>query len=62
MYTNAKYLKSFYSNEIIGISVENNGTVCTVPLDLANTDYQKIMKLVEEGKLTIQPAEDNVQK
>lgn len=58
MYLNAKYIKSYYTKDIVGIDVENNGTVCTVPIDPRNTDYQNIMKLVEEGELTIQLAED----
>ena len=32
--------------------------VSFVPIDPANTDYQNIMKLVEDGELTIAPAEN----
>ena len=57
----AQYHKSIMSNEITSIKVEleghSNSTV-NVPLDPANTDYQEIMKQVQEGTLTIQDAEE----
>jgi len=34
-----------------------NGVECYVPLDSANTHYAEIMRQVEAGELTIQPAE-----
>lgn len=40
------------------IHVKNEDCDLWVPLDPANNDYINIMQLVEEGKLTIQPAED----
>jgi hypothetical protein len=36
--------------------VDINGIPSCVPLDPANTDYANIIRLVEEGKLTIEPA------
>ena len=56
MYDNAKYIKA-PSGEVSSILVEINGVISSVPLDPANTDYQNIMQLVAEGKLTIAPAE-----
>lgn len=57
MYTNARYFNSIYVSPAC-IMVEINGVPSSVPLDPANTDYQDIMKLVEEGELTIAPAEE----
>jgi len=55
MYTNAQYIAI---NDInCAIRVDINGVTSFVPLDPANTDYANIMFLVEEGKLTIAPAE-----
>ena len=56
MYTNAQYIA--FNGENITIRVEINGLTSFVPLDPANTDYANIMKLVEEGKLTIAPADE----
>lgn len=56
MYHNVTYVK--FNNTNIGINAEIGGIYCFIPLDSANTDYQNIMKLVKEGKLIIQPAED----
>jgi len=57
MYTNAQY----YNDPITGygpvsIRCDINGVPSSVPLDPDNTDYQNIMQLVAEGKLTIAPA------
>ena len=57
MYENARYQKD-YSGANIGISVDINGVTSFVPLNPDNTDYINIMKLVEEGKLVIAPAEE----
>ena len=56
--TNAKYFKQNVSNENIGISCVINGQHCGVPLALDNTDYQEIMRQVDAGTLTIEPADD----
>jgi len=55
MYTNAQYMKDMNGNQS-GIKVDINGIESFVPLDPANTDYIKIMALVQEGKLNIAPA------
>lgn len=57
MYENAKYIRDPLTGQVGEIQVEINGTVWFVPLNPANTDYQNIMTLVAEGKLTIAPAE-----
>jgi hypothetical protein len=56
MYTNAKYFAGF-DGIVVSISVEINGVPSAVPLDPANTDYANIMKMQEEGKIVIAPAE-----
>jgi hypothetical protein len=57
MYNNTQYVKDM-SGSINGIRVDINGITSFVPLDPANADYANIMKLVEEGKLVIAPAEE----
>jgi len=56
MYTNAQYYNDLSGNPA-GICVDINDITSFVPLDPANTDYQNIMRLVEENKLQIEPAE-----
>ena len=56
MYSNAQYVNGPDGNSSC-IRVSINGITSFVPLDPANTDYQNIMKLVDEGKLVIAPAE-----
>jgi hypothetical protein len=58
VYSSAKYERSVITKEVYAISVSIDGVNSLVPLDPANTDYQNIMALVDEGKLVIQPAED----
>lgn len=55
MYENAQWIDE--GGQHVGIRVTINGVPSSVPLDPANTDYQNIMKLVEEGKLVIAPAD-----
>ena len=56
MYTNASYYNDMLGNPA-GIRCDINGVTSFVPLDEANSDYQRIMALVAEGKLVIAPAE-----
>jgi hypothetical protein len=56
MYDNARYVTLM--GETISITVEIDGKPSSVPLDPANTDYQNIMKLVEDGELTIAEPEN----
>jgi len=55
MYSNAQYFNTEYAQPA-GIRCDISGVTSFVPLDPANTDYQNIMQLVAEGKLTIAPA------
>lgn len=55
MYENAQYQNAFGVGPV-SISVYKDGQQYIVPIDPANTDYQNIMQLVDEGKLTIAPA------
>jgi hypothetical protein len=55
MYTNAQY--TAFNGTNVSIRVDISGVTSFVPLDPANTDYQKIMALVAAGELTIAPAE-----
>lgn len=52
MYSNASYYTDPAGN-IIGMMCDINGTTTAVPLDPANSDYRKIMELVDAGELTI---------
>ena len=54
MYANAQYAAPY--GTVIGIRCDINGVTSFVPIDEVNTDYQNIMQLVAEGKLTIAPA------
>ena len=54
MYTNAQYIA--FNGTNTGIRCDINGVTSFVPIDEVNTDYQNIMQLVAEGKLTIAPA------
>jgi len=58
MYSNAQYLRDELNGQVDMIRLDINGITSFVPLDPANTDYQRIMALVEDGKLTIAPAEE----
>ena len=42
MYSNAKYAKNLFGQEI-GIEVEINGVTSFVPLDPANSDYAALL-------------------
>jgi len=57
MYTNAQYYNNTLTGQPAGIRCDINGVTSFVPIDTSNTDYQNIMVLVQEGKLTIAPAE-----
>lgn len=56
MYKNAQYHNDVRGN-LNAIKVEINGMMSFVPLDPANTDYQRIMQLVDSGQLVIDSAE-----
>jgi len=56
MYTNAQYVNGFDGKPMCINADLPNGQFISIPLDPANTDYINIMKLVQEGQLTIAPA------
>ena len=58
MYENLRYVISPINNESCGIAMNVHGVEYIVPLDPANTDYQNIMKLAEDGELTIADVEE----
>ena len=52
----AQYAEDFNGNNI-SITAIIDGKEWSVPLDPANRHYAEIMRQVEEGTLTIEPAE-----
>tara|TARA_R100000951_G_C2531908_1_gene146643 strand:+ start:14 stop:217 length:204 start_codon:yes stop_codon:yes gene_type:complete len=58
MYTELKYMKAFESEENENIRCKINDVVSFVPIDTGNTDYVEIMKQVDAGELTIEPADE----
>ena len=58
MYTELKYIKVFESEENGSIKGKINGLEAFIPLDSANSDYAEIMRQVDAGELTIEPADE----
>ena len=56
--TNAKYFKDLVSNEIILIHAFINGIESSVGLSTDNYHYVEIMRQVDAGELTIEPADE----
>ena len=54
---NAKYVNNIDTNKKMAISAEINGVTQFVPLDDDNTDYEEILKQVDDGTLTIADAD-----
>jgi len=55
--TSAQYQQDDFNNNV-SIWATINGVEMCVPLDPANTDYAEIMRQVEAGELTIEPADE----
>ena len=53
----AQYVRNIDDSDNESIKATIDGKVWFVPLDPANTDYQEILKQVQEGTLTIQDAD-----
>jgi len=54
----AKYIKDI-SNENCSVTIElSDGKKWSVPMVLGNSDYAEIMKQVDAGEITIQPADE----
>tara|TARA_R100001244_G_scaffold36497_1_gene33453 strand:- start:133 stop:321 length:189 start_codon:yes stop_codon:yes gene_type:complete len=57
--TTVKYIKESHDDSNTGIRVEfSNDEVWCVPIDLANSYYAEIMRQVDAGELTIEPADE----
>lgn len=56
MYENAQWID--FDEKHASIRVDIDSLPSFVPLDPANSDYQRIMALVEAGELVIAPAEE----
>jgi len=55
--TSAQYMNDPMTGETASINAVIDGVTMSVPLDPANRHYAEIMRQVEAGELTIQPAE-----
>ena len=58
--TSAKYVLHEITQETVSISciIGEGEMALSVPLDPANSDYAEIMRQVEAGELTIDPADE----
>ena len=54
----AKYIKDILLDKIVCIQAVFNGKEWSVPLDPDNTSYSEIMRQVDAGELTIEPADE----
>jgi len=55
--TSAQYVNDELTGNTACITAVIDGVTMSVPLDPANRHYAEIMRQVEAGELTIQPAE-----
>ena len=55
----AQYVNDPITGEADAISATIDGVTLSVPLDPANRHYAEILRQVEAGELTIEPAEGN---
>ena len=55
--TSAQYVKDITTGQNNSVKITVDNTTLFVPLDPANRHYAEIMRQVEAGELTIQPAE-----
>lgn len=55
--TSAQYITDKMLDRNTGIQVTIDGITMSVPLDPANRHYAEIMRQVEAGELTIEPAD-----
>jgi len=56
--TSAQYQNDMFTNEPSSIKATIDGQEMHVPLDPANRHYAEIMRQVESGELTIEPADE----
>lgn len=57
-YTNAKYRKGMFGDDIVSISVTINGIKSGVPIDINNRDYRKMKPLIDSGELVVADADE----
>ena len=55
--TSAQYMTDTISGNTSSINATIDGTTMSVPLDPANRHYAEIMRQVDAGELTIEPAD-----
>ncbi len=53
----AKYISHKEKNISVQVILQND-VILGVPLDMGNTDYAEIMRQVDAGELTIEPADE----
>ena len=58
IYKDCKYKKNEMGTKVCQIQTEIDGVVWVVPLEPDNTDYAEIMRQVDAGELTIEPADE----
>ena len=58
MITSAKYYADSIDKRNLSITILQNDKILSVPLDPDNTEYIEIMRLVDAGELTIEPADE----
>jgi hypothetical protein len=58
--TSAQYYVSEMSGQITSVNCTIDGQQMSIPLDPDNRHYAEIMRQVEAGELTIEPADENV--
>jgi hypothetical protein len=56
--TNAKYRKVYGTDVNSSVTATIDETECSIPLDPANRHYAEIMRQVDAGELTIEPADE----
>lgn len=53
----AKYVKDLNDENILYVDATVDGTLLTIPTDLANRHYAEILRQVDAGELTIATAD-----
>lgn len=53
----AKYVKDLNDENILYVDATVDGTLLTIPTDLANRHYAEILRQVDAGELTIAAAD-----
>ena len=56
--TSVKYAKDALTGKNMSFLAVINGQECGVPFNPDNTDYAEIMRQVDAGELTIEPADE----